>query len=117
MSNVMGIYVKFTMTTHQICSIHVTPASNSKNFNFSPNSILNFRKSYQIWGKLAQEQKVTGKKTNWGWKTPPSPRAYRVKVRIIRVISERKLGRVEQHNILLTELGSYARFSITSGET
>ena len=36
--------------------------SNSENFYFLPNSILNFRKSYQIWVKLAQEQKVTDKK-------------------------------------------------------
>ena len=55
----MGIYVKFTMTTHQIWSDHVTLASTSENFYFSPNSILNFRKSCQI---LAQEQKVAGKK-------------------------------------------------------
>ena len=47
----MGIYVKFTKTTHQIC--HVTLTSNSKNFYLSPDSVLNFRKSYQIWGKLA----------------------------------------------------------------
>ena len=46
---------------------------------FLPNSILNFRKSYLILGKLAQEQKVTGKKQigGGGWKTPSS--AYRVK--------------------------------------
>ena len=55
----MGIYVKFTKTTHQIWSCHVTLASNSENFSFSLNSVLNFRHSYQIWGKLAQEQKVT----------------------------------------------------------
>ena len=79
-SNVMGIYVKFTMTTHQIWSCHVTLASNSENFYFSPNSILNFRKSHQVWGKLTQEQKVTGKKQNSGWKTPPPPRAYRVNI-------------------------------------
>ena len=53
----MGIYVKFTITTHQIWSCHVTPASNFEIFYFSPNSISNFRKSYQIWRKLAQEQK------------------------------------------------------------
>ena len=62
----MGIYVKFTETAHQIWSCHMILASNSKNLYFSPNSISNCRKSYQIWGKLAQEQKVTGKKTNWG---------------------------------------------------
>ena len=80
MSNVMGIYVKFTKTTHQTWSCHVTLASNSKNFYVLPNSVLNFRKSYQIWGKLAQEQKVTGKKQIVGWKAPP-PSAYRVKHR------------------------------------
>ena len=26
-------------------------------FSFSPNFVLNFWKNYQIWGKLAQEQK------------------------------------------------------------
>ena len=55
-------------------------ASNSENFYFLPNSVLNFRKSYQIWGKLAQEQKSYRQKPNWGGgveNTPPS--AYRVK--------------------------------------
>ena len=52
-SKVMGIYVKFTKTTHPIWSCHVTLASNFEDFYFSPNSVLNFRKSYQIWGKLA----------------------------------------------------------------
>ena len=54
----MGIYVKFTITTHQIWSCHVTLPSNSENFYFSPNFILNFS---QIWGNLAQKQKVTEK--------------------------------------------------------
>ena len=70
MSKVMGIYVKFTKTTHQIWSCHMVLASNSENFYFSLNSVLNFRKSYQIWGKLAQEQKVTGKKQIGGGKHP-----------------------------------------------
>ena len=73
MSQVMGIYVKFTKTTHQIWSCHVTLASNSEHFYFSPNSILDFRKSYQLWGKLAQEQKVTGKKQIRGGKHPLPP--------------------------------------------
>ena len=73
----MGIYVKFTKTTHQIWSCHVILASNSEKFYFFPNSILNFRKSYQLWGKLAQEQKRYGQKTNWG--VEKTPRAYRVK--------------------------------------
>ena len=67
----MGIYVKFIRTTHQIWSCHVTPASNSESFYFVPNSILNFRKSYQIWRKLAQEQKVTSKNKLGGGKDPP----------------------------------------------
>ena len=74
----MGIYVKFTMTTHQIWSRLVILASNSENCYFLPNSILNVRRSYQIWGKVAEEQKVTGKKQIGGWKTP-RPSAYRVK--------------------------------------
>ena len=68
----MGIYVNFTKTTHQIWSCHVTPASNFENFYLLPNSVLNFGKSYQVWGKLAQEQKVTSKRQTGGWKTPPS---------------------------------------------
>ena len=55
-------------------SCHVTLTSNSENFYLSPNSILNFRKIYQIWGKLAQEQKSYRQKTNWGMEnTPPPP--------------------------------------------
>ena len=47
-----------------------------KKFHFSPNSLLNFRKSYQNWGILAKEQKSYRQKTNWGgWKHPP---AYRI---------------------------------------
>ena len=38
------------------------PAFKFRKVLFLPNSILNFRESYQIWGKLAQEQTVTGKK-------------------------------------------------------
>ena len=73
----MDTYVKFTKTTHQIWSCHVTLASNSE--NFLPNSILNFRKSYQIWGKLAQEQKFTGKTQIGGGGQNTTPSAYRVK--------------------------------------
>ena len=68
MSKVMGIYVKFTKTTHQLWSCHVTLASNSENFYLSPTIIL-----YYILGKVAKfggiwlkNKKVTGKKTNWG---------------------------------------------------
>ena len=67
----MFIYVKFTITTHQIWSCHVTLASNSEDFYFLPNSISNFRTGYQIWGKLAQEQNATGKKQIGGGKQSP----------------------------------------------
>ena len=79
MSKVMGIYVKFTKTTHQIWSCHVTLDSNSEHFYFLPNSILNFRKGYQILGKLAKEQKRYRQKTNWRVEKPPPPSAYRAK--------------------------------------
>ena len=69
----MGIYVKFTITTHQVWSCHVTLASNSENFYFSPNSMLNFRKSYQIWGNWLKNKKFTDKKQIWGGKHLPPP--------------------------------------------
>ena len=53
------------------------PGFKFRKFYLSHNSVLNFRKSYQIWGKLAQKRKRYRQKTNWGWKTPPS--AHRVK--------------------------------------
>ena len=70
---VMGIYVKFTKTIHQIWSCHLTLASNSENFYCSLDSVLHFRKSYQIWGKLAEEQKSYRQKANWMENTPPPP--------------------------------------------
>ena len=75
----MGDYVKFTMTTHQIWSCHVILVSNSENFYFTPNSILNFRKVTKFGGNWLKNKKLQSKKqkTNWGWKTTPS--AYRVK--------------------------------------
>ena len=81
MSQVMGIYVKFTMTTHQIWSCDVTLASNSEHFYFLSNSVLIFGNFFfQIWGKLAQEQKSYRQKTKLGAKNTPLPSAYRVKV-------------------------------------
>ena len=72
----MGVYVKFTKTTHQIWSCHVTLASNSGNFLCSCLIL------YQISGKVTKfglnwlkNKKVTGKKQIGGWKTPPC--AYR----------------------------------------
>ena len=62
MSKVMGIYVKYMvmyMIYMYISNMVMSrdPGSKFRKFLFSPNSILNFRKSYQIKGKLAQEQK------------------------------------------------------------
>ena len=71
MSKVMGIYVNFTKTTHQIRSCNVTLASNFGNFYFLPNSVSNFRKIYQTWRKVDQEQKVTSKNKLGGGKHPP----------------------------------------------
>ena len=72
MSKVMGIYVKFTKTTDKIWSCHASLASNSEKFYFLPNSMLNFIKSYQIWGNWFKNKNVTGKKQIGGWKRPPS---------------------------------------------
>ena len=96
MSKVMDIYVKFTKTTHKIWSCHVTLASNSENFYFSPNSVSNFRKSYQIWGKLALEQKSYRQKQTGGWKTPPS--AYRVKLSMKTVQVYLIIGTTLEHS-------------------
>ena len=72
----MDIYVNFTKTTHQIWLCHVTLASNFEYCYLLPNSVLNFRKIYQIWERLAQERKCYKQKTHWGGTPPPSP--YRV---------------------------------------
>ena len=56
----MGIYVKFTKTTHQIWSCHVTLASNSNNFYLLPDFVLNFRKVTKFegnWFKRGYTQK------------------------------------------------------------
>ena len=69
----MGIYVKFTKTTHQIWSCHVTLTSNSKNFYFSPNSVLKFRKVTKFGGNWLKNKKVTGKNKLGMENTPPPP--------------------------------------------
>ena len=67
----------FTMTTHQIWSCNVTLATNFENVWFSPNFMLNFRISYQIWRKLGQEQKSYSQNAKLGVEPPRS--AYWVK--------------------------------------
>ena len=70
----MGNYVKFTKTTHQIWSCHVTLVSNSENVYLLPSSVLNFKKIYQIWGNWLKNKKVTGQKNKLGVEnTPPPP--------------------------------------------
>ena len=44
---------------------------NSERFYFSPDFVSNFRKIYQIWGKLAQEHKSCRKKQIGGGKHCP----------------------------------------------
>ena len=69
----------FTTTTHNIWSCHVTLAANFENFYFSPNSILDFRKSYpKFGGNWLKNKKVTCKK-KLGAEKHPLPSAYRVK--------------------------------------
>ena len=75
----MGIYVNFTKTTHQIWSCHVTLAEILKIFIFLPNSVLNFGKSYQLWGNWYKNKNVTDKKQNWGVANTPPLSAYKVK--------------------------------------
>ena len=75
----MGIYVKFTMTTHQICKYgHVTrPWLQIRKFSFfAPSAILNFRKSYQIWVNWLKNTQLQAKNKLGVDNTPPS--AYRV---------------------------------------
>ena len=72
MSKVMGIYVKFTKTTHQIWSSHVTLASNSEDFYFLPNSILNFRKVPILGDIGSRTKKFQAKnKLDGGKHSPP----------------------------------------------
>ena len=69
-----GHFCQIYQNHSQIMVMSRALASNSGNVYFSLDSLLNFRKSYQIWGKLAQERKVTGKKkTNLGGGKHPPP--------------------------------------------
>ena len=59
--------------------------SNSENFDFSPNSVLNFRKVIKSKENWLNNKTVTSKKTNWGWKTPPSPSPVLIGLMIFRI--------------------------------
>ena len=73
MSKVMGIYVKFTKTTHQIWSCHVTLSSTFKKFYFLPNSILNFRKVSKLGEIGSRTKKLQAKNKLGGVEKTPSP--------------------------------------------
>ena len=49
------------------------PGFKFRKFLFFVLFCINFWKSNQICGKLAQEQKSYRQKTNWGWKTTQVP--------------------------------------------
>ena len=69
MSKVIGIFVQFTKP---LTKYGLSRDSDFKfrKIYFSPNSILNFTKRYQIWGKLAQEEKSHRQKPIGGGKHP-----------------------------------------------
>ena len=67
----MGIYVKFTKTTHQIWSCNVTLTSNYKNFCFLLNSILHFRKVTKFVGNWLNNKKLQAKNKLGDGKDPP----------------------------------------------
>ena len=62
MSKAMGIYVKFTITTHQIWSCHVTLASNSENFIFCLILYYILGKVTKFGGNWLKNRKGTSKK-------------------------------------------------------
>ena len=106
MSKVMGIYVKFTKTTHQIWSCHVTLAENSENFYFWPNSVLNVRKSFQIWGnwlknKISYRQKQIG-----GGKHPHPPVLIGLKFGVIKEL-HKFFPKLPKEIMRMTSLWSY----------
>ena len=69
----MGIYVKFTKTTHQIWSCHVTLASNPEKFYF--HSILYYilGKAAKFRGNWLKNKNVTGRKQIGGVEITPPP--------------------------------------------
>ena len=97
--SVWAFMSSFTMATHQLWSCDVTLATDFENLYFSSNSILNFRTSYQIWGKSAQEQKRYRQKIKLGVEnTPPPPPPPPVLIGLIdvgrkRIYKLREVGR------------------------
>ena len=79
MSKVIGIYVKFYYDRSPNMVMSRDPGCKFRKFHCSPNSILNFRICYQVWGKLAQEQKSYRQEAKLRVENTPSSNAYRVK--------------------------------------
>ena len=79
MSKVIGIYVKFYYDRSPNMVMTRDPGCKIRKFYCSPNSILNFRKRYQIWGKLAQEQKSYRQEAKLRVENTPPPMLIMVK--------------------------------------
>ena len=84
MSKVLGIYVKFTKTPHQIWSCQVTLASNSENF---------FRLIlYQILGKVTKfggigsRTKMLQAKNKLGVENTPPPHPVLIGLMLFRIV-------------------------------
>ena len=68
----MGIYVKFYHDHSPNMVMPRDPGSKFRKFYLSHNSILNFRKSNQIWRKLAKEEISYRQKAKLGVENTPS---------------------------------------------
>ena len=97
----MGIYVKVTKTTYEIWSCHVTVALNSDNVSFSPDFVLNFRKRYQIWGKLAQEPKSYRQKQIGGGNTPPPSLPLLIGLNVMNSFKNTTVSSCSTHVVIL----------------
>ena len=71
MSKGMDIYVKFYHGHSPNMVMSCDPGYKYQKFYLLSNSILNFRERYQMWGKLAQEQKRYRQKTKLGVENTP----------------------------------------------
>ena len=71
----------------------MTLTSNSENFYFLPNSVLNFRKSYQIWGEIGSRTKMLQAK-NKLWVEPPPPQPVLIRLKMMMPNNKRFTNRV-----------------------
>ena len=77
MSN-FGMFFNFGMPALQIWPCHVTQEANFEKKLYFPNSEFNIRNVAKFVVEKLSTSEVNSKKTDWGWKTPPSW-AFRVK--------------------------------------